>query len=365
MRRSLSFWRNPATWIEVRFASSTEAIKSSIFAVGNSIGLFELVRNSAWRASRLLILCYHGVSQVDEHQAMQTLYVPPDLLRSRFAALKKGGYAVVSLREGLDRLEAGTLPPRAVALTFDDGLVDFYRVAYPMLCEFGFPATAYVATQYVQQQLPAFPAILSYILWATRGREVDGRGIVTDGLPLATRTEAERAMSVGRLTATARALGADSPRLRDEYAAQVARRSGVDYDSIKRQRLFYLMTQQELAELDPRLVDVQLHTHTHSQPPDRARFHREIADNRDVIAAAGVSRAALDHFCYPNGETRPELPTWLREEGIRSATTCVPGLAHRRADPLLLPRFVDTQNVSALKFEAWLCGAATLLPRRS
>jgi hypothetical protein len=159
-------------------------------------------------------------------------------------------------------------------------------------------------------------------------------------------------------------LMAASPVERDEFARSFAERLGVDYDAIKRRRLFHLMTKPELAELDRGLVDIQLHTHRHIQPADQTCFRREIVDNRVALVDAGVSADSLEHYCYPNGETRPELPGWLRAENIRSATTCAPGLAEKAHEALLLPRFVDTQDVTPLKFEAWLSGAAALLPQR-
>jgi hypothetical protein len=46
----------------------------------------------------------------------------------------------------------------------------------------------------------------------------------------------------------------------------------------------------------------------------------------------------------------------LRELGVRSATTCDAGLASSRSEPLLLPRVLDGEQVTAVEFEAWLCG---------
>ena len=100
-------------------------------------GVFDLVAASRWRQNRLLILCYHGTALEDEHQWRPALYVDPRVLEQRLEMLKQGGYAVLALGEGLQRLQAGTLPPRSVAITFDDGTYDFYRRAYPLLKQYG------------------------------------------------------------------------------------------------------------------------------------------------------------------------------------------------------------------------------------
>jgi hypothetical protein len=51
------------------------------------------------------------------------------------------GYAVLPLGDGLARLGAGSLPPRAVSITVDDGTYDFHAVAYPVFKRFGIPVT--------------------------------------------------------------------------------------------------------------------------------------------------------------------------------------------------------------------------------
>jgi peptidoglycan/xylan/chitin deacetylase (PgdA/CDA1 family) len=351
-------------WRAHRRVSSTEAIKAGVFAVGRASGIFNVVRDSAWRSSRLLILCYHGISQADEHRALRELYVSADLFRRRLVALRDGGYNVLALGDAIDRLKAGTLPRRSVVLTFDDGFVDFYRVAYPILAEFGYPATVYVATEYVESQLPAFPAILTYLLWMA-GETGTANDASVDGIALGTRNEQEQSETVDRLMAKVDSENIADAHERDLLAGRVAKQLGIDYAELKRRRLFQLMTHDELRALDRNLIDVQLHTHRHQQPNDPNQFAREIADNRSSLAAAGLQPLQLNHFCYPNGEVRPELPGWLKQHGVRSATTCVPGIVDSGCDPLLMPRFIDTHHVSPMKFEAWLCGAAALLPRRS
>jgi hypothetical protein len=54
----------------------------------------------------------------------------------------------------------------------------------------------------------------------------------------------------------------------------------------------------------------------------------------------------------------------LREQGVRSATTCVPGYVRATTDPLVAPRFVDTESMPEAALRGWLSGFAALLPRR-
>lgn len=45
--------------------------------------------------------------------------------------------------------EQGEVPANTVALTIDDGYLDFYEIAYPLLKEFNIPATFYITTGFV------------------------------------------------------------------------------------------------------------------------------------------------------------------------------------------------------------------------
>src|ERR1700745_858464 len=109
-------------------------------------GIFDLVADSRWRRQRLLGLCYHGVSLDDEHRWRPGLYMEPAVLEQRFEILKRLNYTVLPLGESLERLRAGSLPPRSVAITFDDGTYDFYKQAFPRLKSYGFPVEAYKIT---------------------------------------------------------------------------------------------------------------------------------------------------------------------------------------------------------------------------
>jgi hypothetical protein len=111
-------------------------------------------------------------------------------------------------------------------------------------------------------------------------------------------------------------------------------------------------------------VDIQLHTHRHRTPNDRALFLRELVDNRARIDP--IRDGSARHFCYPSGVYRPEFLPWLEEAGVVSATTCDPGLASRKSEPLLLPRLVDSSFLSPLDVEGWLTGmSAFFMPRKA
>lgn len=336
-------------------------IKRTTLRALKATGVFSIVVDSQWRRNRLLILCYHGTSLEDEHRWRPGLYMDPHRLEQRLEALKQGKYAVLPLGEGLERLRAGTLPPRSVALTFDDGTYDFYRQAYPLLKKFSFPCTVYLTTYYMDYERPVFGLICSYMLWQKRGVVIeDGRELgLSAALDL--RSEAGRHQVVRSLTQRAEREDMTG-RQKDELAAHLARFLQIDYEGLVAKRLFHIMNRQQVKEIASNGVDIQLHTHRHRTPEDEALFRREIRDNRERIEAVTSSRPV--HFCYPAGVYREQFFDWLAKEQVISATTCDAGLVSQSSQSMLIPRYIDNQYRTPVDFESWLSGVGELLAFR-
>lgn len=337
--------------------------KSAVFALAKDAGFLQLVRDSEWRHRRLLILCYHGVSLDDEHHWNRELYMPAGLLQERLRHLRDHRYAILPLDEACRRLYLGTLPPRSIALTFDDGAIDFARRVVPILQDFDAPATLYLTTYYVFTRLAVFNTILDYILWRGRGSGGDVAPLCGAAEPLhvGTPQEISRAREALHQYAIRNQMSAQE---KEHLVTRVAANLGVAYESIHASGILHLMAPETIRELPRELVDVQLHTHRHRAPQNRAQFRGEILENIRRIQSLRGTAQPLNHFCYPSGVLRRDFLRWLPELGVEFATTSIPNIATRRSHPLLLPRFVDTCGASSLTFEAWASGFAALLPKR-
>ena len=337
------------------------SLKLSLLNVSRATGVFRLVRNTRWRDEHLLIICYHGVSIDDEHEWAPGLYMTLEGFIGRLELLRQRRSAVLPLHEAVSRLYDGTLPPRSVALTFDDGNFDFYSRAWPLLKAYNLPATVYLTTYYCETNLPIFPLVVSYILWKRRGFEFSFPLTSRADIALDTRSADGRRQAQQALVRFAQVKRL-SAREQDSLAERLADAVGVDYAEIKRKRLIHLMNPEEVREVAAGGVDIQLHTHRHRSPPDEERYRAEIATNRDRIVA--FTGAIPRHFCYPSGVWMPHFSNWLAEEGVLSATTCEPGIATGRQDRFMLPRLLDHSDVTPIEFDAWLCGLGAVLPRR-
>ena len=114
----------------------------------------QTLKNLAWRLLFLLrstldplvrfrevsVLCYHSISDSTHETA-----VTPAAFTAQLEALQKAGYSFVSLEQVVAWVKGkGTLPRKAVALTFDDGYADFATTVLPLLQKYDASAAVFV-----------------------------------------------------------------------------------------------------------------------------------------------------------------------------------------------------------------------------
>jgi len=106
------------------------------------------------RSLRVPILMYHEIAPRSE--AASRLAVTPEAFAEQLAWLHQEGCQTVTAAELSAVLagDAGELPDRPVVLTFDDGYADFHTRAMPMMEQYGFRATVFVTTGWVDDAGP-------------------------------------------------------------------------------------------------------------------------------------------------------------------------------------------------------------------
>ena len=102
---------------------------------------------------RLAVLCYHRVSRDGRLGSFHTSGIGAELLHEQITYLRKS-CEVLPLEEALERLEFGTIPKRAVAVTFDDGYAELAESAFPILWDLRVPATVFLVAGHVGTDAP-------------------------------------------------------------------------------------------------------------------------------------------------------------------------------------------------------------------
>lgn len=103
------------------------------------------------------ILLYHRVGDERYPSTNVTL----EGFRQQMDYLATAGYTVVSTKAVEQYLLQGaTLPPKAVAIQFDDGFRTVYQNAYPVLKERGYPFAVFLPTEAIEKKYG------DYVTWA-------------------------------------------------------------------------------------------------------------------------------------------------------------------------------------------------------
>jgi peptidoglycan/xylan/chitin deacetylase (PgdA/CDA1 family) len=108
------------------------------------------------------ILMYHYISTPPEGADIyrQDLSVTPEDFRSQMRYLVDNGFVTVTLTDlSLAIVDKLDLPPRPIIITMDDGYLDNYENAFPILTELGLTATFFIATGFVDRGDP------NYMTW--------------------------------------------------------------------------------------------------------------------------------------------------------------------------------------------------------
>jgi len=95
------------------------------------------------------VVMYHYVRVVDKKKDPlgYDLSIDPPDFEKQMKYLKDQGYTTIHLEDLLDK----KVPKKAIVLSFDDGLEDFYTTALPILQKYGFTASDAVITGMIGQ----------------------------------------------------------------------------------------------------------------------------------------------------------------------------------------------------------------------
>lgn len=124
--------------------------------------------------NHLLILMYHDLVEDDVQASDWRHWGKPN--RTQFEAhakcLKKF-CRVVSIEQAVDEIKlSGRLRKNAVAITFDDGYASTYKIAFPILQQYGLPATVYLPTDWVNGKMTPWWVTLAGLIKRWNPRRV-------------------------------------------------------------------------------------------------------------------------------------------------------------------------------------------------
>jgi peptidoglycan/xylan/chitin deacetylase (PgdA/CDA1 family) len=196
----------------------------------------------------------------------------------------------MSLTDLVAAAERREIPPRAVAVTFDDGYENVFLDAFPIIRRYGVPATVYLATGLIGGG-PMWNDRIEIAIRATHYGEIRSPLDDRDVLPL--RTPEQRELALRR---TLEALKRRPPADRDALTAEIVRALGVTVDGGLR-----MLRWAQVADMHAAGIEFGAHTVHHPilscLPPEEA--WGEIVESKRAIEER--LQVSVRHFAYPNG----------------------------------------------------------------
>ena len=253
-------------------------------------------------------------------------------------------FEVMPLDQAVRRLRGGSLPARALAITFDDGYADNHSVALPILQRHGLSATFYITTGFLDGGRMWNDTVIESVRRCTRS-QLDLSAMQLDGLqPLPLDTLDQRRAAISAIIDRIKYLPVAE---RLQKVGVLAGLSGACLpDDL-------MMTSEQVRAMHQ--AGMQIGAHTVSHPIlarlDPASARQEIEQSRQTLE--GLTGDRVSQFAYPNGvpgrDFSEQTTAVVKALGFEGAVTTGWGAARSSTDCLQLPRFSPWDR-TALRF---------------
>ena len=164
-------------------ATNSPATHSSALRVDRLVSL-RVVRplrriSSSPAALRIPILMYHSIAEpsTDSRHPYFGTITSPAVFEQQMRYLHENGFETLAPADIFANGETSIrIVRKPVIITFDDGFLDFYTNAQPILAKYGFTAIVYLPTAYIQKTTATFKG-LDCLTWS-EVRELSRAGVL-------------------------------------------------------------------------------------------------------------------------------------------------------------------------------------------
>lgn len=140
-------------------------------------GMFHFLRFLS--RDNCIVICYHRIRGEDDPETLfnRSVFGPTQEEFARQIKWLKENNDILSEEELFSVVNGEYSPPRrSVVITFDDGYIDSYTLAYPILKQFNVPAIFFVPSHVIEERSLGWWDIIVYLLKSTEKKEIDFMG---------------------------------------------------------------------------------------------------------------------------------------------------------------------------------------------
>ena len=259
-------------------------------------------------------------------------------------------YRIISLSEFVESQQKGRLAAKNTAvLTFDDGYRSNYTENYPILVEYGVPATGFLTADFVGTSERFWWDKVNYIMTRTAAQR-----IAFAGREWRLGSQAQRRRVAGELQEQLKTLSEAEKQTRIEALAQELQVQFGPPGPAEQS-----LSWEEAREMQENGVVFGGHTMSH---PVLTRISLEHAE-RQIRACKekleGQLGRPIRYFAYPNGESgdfNEEIKRLVREAGFECALTTIRGTNGPNTDLYAVKRIPLPENMTRAMLATTLCG---------
>jgi len=125
----------------------------------------------------LPVLMYHNIAE-EYPEGTESENITPELFEAHMRAILDRGYTPILVNEYYNFIMKGkNLPEKPIAVTFDDGYLSNYEIAFPILKKLNIPATIFVVTSTVGLDASSGRVSTPHFSWE-QAREMQNSGLI-------------------------------------------------------------------------------------------------------------------------------------------------------------------------------------------
>ncbi len=298
-----------------------------------------LRRMAQLSAGQCLILTYHRVLPKDKvgSRVEPGMYVTPNVLRMHVRFIQR--FFDIIPADRLDDALAGRGGRKPVCvLSFDDGWLDFYQYAWPVLREENVPAVVYLPTALIGSDEIFWTDRLARVL-----EEDDGGHVLAK--QVAAFAEGKNFKSLHTFHEAIEHVKSYPYHDIEQILAGCETVLGIVHEPGGRS----FMNWDEVHDLYKNgLISFGSHTVNHAilTTLSSAEIRMELQESKEKLLAEDVAEDGAISFCYPNGNYTAEIAQMVRDCGYINAVTCECGWNGSDDDVFALKRIGLHQDVS-------------------
>ncbi|MFZ3136173.1 MAG: polysaccharide deacetylase family protein [Thermodesulfovibrionales bacterium] len=282
---------------------------------------------------KVAILMYHRViseKELSGYYIQPGMYVKNDVFEMQMKFLKEN-FQILSFSELLNlwKDKKWDVTKRYCVITFDDGWLDNYIYAYPILKRYNIPATIFLPTSYIGTNQWFWPEKISYLLqyYFKNGiplRQFTIPLFVKEGLGEITKDNKFQTLFSGKDEGVDSAIERCKGLPDEEINKLIASLCEALGQKIPLERL--LLNWNEIEEMSKNGISFGSHSCSHKilTKLDPKDLRSEIADSLHVLREKRINSVPV--FCYPNGDYSDSIIEQVKASGYQAAVSTLFGL---------------------------------------